>query len=160
MNRARIATIATLVGVSLAGTALLAQQAPEMKPILAGRKVEQAFKGQAEIEFASSSSKSGDTVVTTMKVKNLSNGPIARLKVDETWFDKSSQPVAGSSGMLEKMLEPGGVETLTIRTPWKAGMSGNSWQFSHANGSVKPRKVAKLDDANAAAQAKPAAKKK
>ena len=69
MNRARIAAIATLVGVSLAGSELVAQQAPEMKPILAGRKVEQAFKGQAEVEFTSSSSKSGDAVVTTMKVK-------------------------------------------------------------------------------------------
>jgi len=160
MNRARIATIATLVGVSLAGPALLAQQAPEMKPILAGRKVEQAFKGQAEVEFASSSTKSGDTVVTTMKLKNLSNGPIARLKVEETWFDKNQQPVAGSSGMLDKMLEPGAVDTLTIRTPWKAGMSGNSWQFSHANGSVKPHKVAKVEDANAAGPAKAGAKKK
>jgi hypothetical protein len=61
--------------------------------------------------------------------------------------------------MLEKMLEPGGIETLTIKTPWKAGMSGNSWQFSHANGTIKPRKVAKLEDTNAA-PAKATAKKK
>jgi len=159
MNRRRIAAIATLVGVSLAGPALVAQQAPEMKPILAGRKVEQAFKGQAEVEFSSSSTKAGDAVVTTMKVKNLSNGPIAHLKVDETWFDKNQQPMGGSSGILDKMLEPGAVETLTIRTPWKVGMNGNSWQFTHANGTVKPHKVAKLEEgkgepAKAAAPAK------
>ena len=161
MKRARIAAVATLVGVSLAGPAVLAQQAPEMRSVLAGRKVEQAFKGQAEVEFVSSSTKSGDSVVTTMKVKNLSNGPIARLKVDETWFDKNQQPVGGSTGILEKMLEPGAIDTLTIRTPWKAGMNGNSWQFSHANGPVKPHKVAKLDEPKpGAAAAKAPAKKK
>jgi hypothetical protein len=73
MKRARIAAVATLVGISLAGPALLAQQAPEMRSVLAGRKVEQAFKGQAEVEFASSSTKSGDSVVTTMKVKMTSS---------------------------------------------------------------------------------------
>jgi hypothetical protein len=36
-------------------------------------------------------------------------------------------------------------------------MKGNSWNFSHANGTVKPKKVAKLDESKAAA---PPAKKK
>jgi hypothetical protein len=150
----RFAVIAML----LAGTPLLAQKAPEMKPILAGKKVEQAFKGQAEIEFVSSSRKEGDIVVTTMKVKNLSAGPIGRLKVEETWFDKAQSPVATSQGVLDKMLEPGAVETLTIQTPWTAKMNGNSWQFSHANGTVKPHKVTKLDEPKGAAKA-PAKKK-
>jgi len=147
-----------LIAMLLAGTPLLAQKAPEMKPILAGKKVEQAFKGQAEVEFVSSSRKEGDIVVTTMKVKNLSAGPIGRLKVEETWFDKSQTPVATSQGILDKMLEPGAVDTLTIQTPWSAKMNGNSWQFSHANGTVKPHKVAKLDAAAGAAKA-PAKKK-
>ena len=150
----RFAVIAML----LAGTPLLAQKAPEMKPILAGKKVEQAFKGQAEVEFTSSSRKDGEVVVTTMKVKNLSAGPIGRLKVEETWFDKSQNPVATSQGVLEKMLEPGAVDTLTIQTPWSAKMNGNSWQFSHANGTVKPHKVAKLEEGKTAAKA-PAKKK-
>ena len=159
MTSTRIAVAATLLGASLTGPALLAQKAPEMHPILAGRKVEQAFKGQAEVEFTSSSRKEGEIVVTTMKVKNLSAGPIGRLKVEETWFDKSQNPVATSQGVLDKMLEPNAVETLTIQTPWSAKMNGNSWQFSHANGTVKPHKVAKLD-APAAAAAKAPAKKK
>jgi len=150
----RFAVIAML----LAGTPLLAQKAPEMHPILAGKKVEQAFKGQADVDFTSSSRKEGDIVVTTMKIKNNSAGPIGRLKVEETWFDKSQNPVASSASTLDKMIEPGAVETLTIQTPWSAKMNGNSWQFSHANGTVKPHKVAKLDTAPAAAKA-PAKKK-
>jgi hypothetical protein len=159
MIRTRIAVVAALVGVSVAGASLLAQKAPEMKSILAGKKVEQAFKGQADIEFVSSSRKDKDLVITTMKVKNLSAGPVSRLKVEETWFDKSQSPVATSQGILEKMLAPGAVDTLTIQTPWSAKMNGNSWQFSHANGTVKPHKVSKVEESKGPAKA-PAAKKK
>ncbi len=31
-------------------------------------------------------------IVTTIKIKNLSNGAIAGLKVDEFWYDKDGQP--------------------------------------------------------------------
>jgi hypothetical protein len=163
MNRARFAIVAALA-VTAAGTSVLAQnpapKAPEFKSILAGRKVEQAFKGQADIEFVPSSRKNGDTVVTMLKVKNLSAGPIARLRVQETWFDKGGGIVGGSEGSLEKMLEPGGTDTITIQTPWNAKMNGNSWNFSHANGTVKPRKVAALSEGKApAGGAKAPAKK-
>jgi hypothetical protein len=158
----RFAVVATLVGVSLAAleTTSLAQKAPEMKSILAGRKVEQAFKGQADVEFIPSSRKNGEIVVTTMKLRNLSGGPISRLKVEETWFDKGGSPVGSSNSVLPKMLEPGAVETLTIETPWSAKMNGNSWTFTHANGTVKPHKVAKFADAAPPAAKAPAAKKK
>ena len=158
MNRARIATLATLVGVSLAGPAL-AQQAPEMKPILAGRKVEPPIKGQAEIEFTQPTTKrNNDVVTTTVKVKNISTAPIARLTIAETWFDKGQQQVATSQGSLDKPLEPGAIDTVTIQTPWNPKMSGNSWNFTHANGTIKPRRVPALTDAKAAAA--PAAPKK
>ena len=147
MNRARIAVVATLVGVSLAGPSLLAQKAPEMKPILAGKKVDPPIKGQAEIEFLQPVTKrNGDVVTTTIKVKNVSAAPIARLSISETWFDKGQAQVASSQGALDKPLNPGAVDTVTIQTPWNAKMNGNSWQFSHANGTVKPKRVPKLED--------------
>ena len=155
MNRARIAVIATLVGVSLAGPSLVAQKAPEMKPLLAGKKVEPPIKGQAEIEFTTPATKrNGDVVTTNIKVKNVSAAPIARLSISETWFDKGQAQVASSSGSLDKPLNPGAVETVTIQTPWNAKMNGNSWQFSHANGTIKPKRVAKLDEPKAAAKKK------
>ena len=155
MNRARIAAIATLVGASLAGPALLAQQPPEMKPILAGRKVEPPIKGQAEIDFTQPSTKrNGDVVTTTVKVKNTSNAPIARLAITETWFDKSQQQVASSQGSLDKPLEPGAIDTVTIQTPWNAKMNGNSWTFVHANGTIKPRRVPALTETKVPAAAK------
>ena len=147
MNRTRIAVVATLVGLSLAGPSLLAQKAPEMKPILAGKKVDPPIKGQAEIEFLQPVTKrNGEIVTTNIKVKNVSAAPIARLSISETWFDKGQAQVASSQGALDKPLNPGAVDTVTIQTPWNAKMNGNSWQFSHANGTIKPKRVPKLED--------------
>ena len=166
MNRARFAIIAALAAVTVAGSNLLAQnpppKAPEFKSILANRKVEPPIKGQAEVDFMQPVTKrNGDVVTTMIKVKNTSSGPIARLTVAETWFDKGGAIVAGGQGSLEKILEPGAVDTVTIQTPWNAKMNGNSWNFTHPNGTIKPRRVPKLDDAKApaAAGAKPAGKK-
>jgi hypothetical protein len=164
MNRARFAIAAALACATVAGTQLLAQtaKAPEFKSILANRKVEPPIKGQAEVEFTQPVTKrNGDIVTTTIKVKNVSTGPIARLTVAETWFDKGQAIVGGGQGYLEKILNPGSVDTVTIQTPWNAKMSGNSWNFTHANGTVKPRRVAKIDETKgpAAPAAKPQAKK-
>ena len=154
----RFAVVATLVGVSLAGSSLLAQKAPEMKPLLAGKKVEPPIKGQAEIDFTTPVTKrNGDVVTTNIRVKNTSGAPIARLTIAETWFDKGQAQVASSQGSLDKPLNPGAVDTVTIQTPWNAKMNGNSWQFSHANGTVKPRRVPKVDDTSKGAAEKPAA---
>jgi hypothetical protein len=146
MNRARFAIVAALATV--AGTHLLAQtpKAPEFKSVLANRKVEPPIKGQAEVEFMQPVSKrNGEVVTTLVRVKNVSQGPIARLTISETWFDGQTQ-VAASQGALDKILAPGAVDTVTIQTPWNARMKGNSWNFSHANGTVKPRKVPKIDE--------------
>jgi len=154
----RFAVAATLVGVSFTVPSLaLAQKAPEMKSILAGKKVDPPIKGQAEIDFLTPVTKrNGDVVVTNIKVKNTSLAPIARLSISETWFDKGQAQVASSSGSLDKPLNPGAVDTVTIQTPWSAKMNGNSWQFSHANGTIKPRRVAKLDDTSKGAKEPPA----
>ena len=161
MNRARFAIVAALAGATLAGSHLLAQtaKAPEFKSILANRKVEPPFKGQADVEFSASSKRNGDVVTTTMRVKNLSSGPIQHLTVAETWFDKANNIVAGGQGSLDKMLAPGAVDTLTIQTQWNAKMNGNGWAFTHANGTVRPKKVAAIADTKPAAGAKATAKK-
>ncbi len=158
------AVVAALVGVGIAGApgSLMAQQAPEFKQVLAGKKVEPPLKGQADVEYTQPvTKKNGDNVVTTLKVKNMSAAPLARLKIAETWFDKGGNIVGGGEATLDKPLGVGAVETITIQTPWSAKMNGNGYNFSHANGTVKPKRVSKLDDPAkaAAAPAKPAAKK-
>jgi hypothetical protein len=143
--------VAALVGLGVAVAPVSAQKAPEFKQVLAGKKVEPPFKGQAEVEFTSTSKKNGDNVVTTMRVKNMASAPLARLKVAETWFDAKGNVVVSSEGSLDKPLPAGGVDTLTITTPWNSKMNGNSWNFSHANGTVKPKKVKSIEDPKAAA---------
>jgi len=162
MTRARLAIMTALVGGCVAGVPgyLLAQTAPEFHTVLAGKKIEPPFKGQADLEYVQPvTKKDGDSVVTTIKVRNVSPGPLARLKVGETWFDKGGQIVGAGETTLDKPLASNAVETIVIRTPWSAKMNGNGFNFSHANGTVKPKRVTKIDDPAKAAAAKPPAKK-
>jgi hypothetical protein len=144
MNRARFAIVAALAGAGIASASgnLVAQKAPEFHSVLAGKKVEPPFKGQADVEYTQpGTKKNGDNVVTTLKVKNMAAGPIARLKITETWFDKAGQIVGAGETTLEKPLAIGAVETITIQTPWSAKMNGNGYNFTHANGTVKPKRL-------------------
>jgi hypothetical protein len=150
MIRARYVAAATLVGAScfVGGTAI-AQQAPAMKSVLAGKKFTPPVKGTAEIQLAQPVTKrEKDTVVTTIKVKNVSTAPIARLTVAETWYDAKGGVVTGGRAAINGLLQPGEIGTLKIETPFNAGMKSNNWNFSHANGDVKAKKVAKLEDAD------------
>ena len=51
--------------------------------------------------------------------------------------------MTGGKGVVTR-LEPGEVQTVKIETPYNAKMSANNYNFSHANGTVKPHNVAKL----------------
>ena len=69
-----------------------------------------------------------------------------------------NQLVSGGKGFINGLLQPGEVKTIEIQTPYDAKMNANSWNFSHANGPVKPHQVKALDDPNAATKKEPAAK--
>lgn len=148
MTRARVAFAATLVTASLAGAVLVAQtvQAPELTPILAGRKFTAPVKGQADVEYtAPKTARKGDQVITTIMVRNISQAPIARLRIDEVWYEKGGSVLTAGRGVINGVLQPQEIQTVTIDTPWKAGMNSNNYQFSHANGTVKPHRVQKLE---------------
>ena len=149
MIRARFAVAATLVGTTLYAGAALAQgttQAPPMTSVLAGKKFAPPVKGEALVEFTQPVTKRvKENVETTIRVRNLSQAPIARLQITETWYDKGGAIVTGGKGSINGLLQPGEVQVITIETPYNAKMNGNQFNFSHANGSVKPAKVAKLE---------------
>jgi len=104
------------------------------------------IRGQAELGFMTPVSKRvGKEIVTVIKVKNLSNtGSIAGLKVDEYWYDKAGDPVSGDTFRYRKPLMPGEVIEVTLRTPVNEKMDRNSYQFAHANGEIKTKKVSKF----------------
>jgi hypothetical protein len=164
MNRARLTFAATLVGASLVATAVFAQtpSAPPMTSVLAGKKFTPPFKGQADLDFSGPVTKNIKGMVTTVfQVKNNMNAPLVRLTIDETWYDAAGALVTGGKGVVNR-LEPGEIGTVTIETPFNPKMKANNYNFSHANGTIKPHKVAKLVAPDAAKEpaAKPAAAKK
>ncbi len=164
MTRARHAFAATLVAASfLASTALAqaAQTPPPMTSVLAGKKFTPPIRGQADVEFVKKAPKrEKEMVVTVFTVKNLSSAPIPRLTIDETWYDKGGQIVGGGKGVINGLLQPGEIKTITIETPFNAKMASNNYVFSHANGQVKPHAVKSLEDPNAKPATKPPAAKK
>jgi hypothetical protein len=164
MTRARFVAAATFAGASLLCGAAFAQQAAPMKSILAGKKFTPPLKGTAEIALLSPVTKrEKDMVVTTIKVKNLSNAPVARLTCDETWYDAKGAVVTGGKGFINGLLQPGEVGEIRIETPFIAGMKANNFNFTHPNGTVKAKKVAKFEgesDAKEPAAKTASAKKK
>jgi hypothetical protein len=163
MNRARFVFAAALVGAGLAGP-VLAQtpQAPPLTPLFAGRNIKPPFKGNAAVDFAKPArSRDKDMVIEKIQVKNMSSGPIARLTIDETWYDKAGATIGGGKGVLNGLLQPGEVQTITVASPYNAKMSANQYRFSHANGGVTPHQVNTFEGDSAAkpAAAKPAKKK-
>lgn len=104
------------------------------------------LKGTAELAITQPSTKVvGKEVVTTMKVRNLSKQSIAGLRVEEYWYDKAGNPAPGGSRKLNRPLAPDAVILLELRTPRTAGMERNSYQFTHQNGKVNTRVVAKIE---------------
>jgi hypothetical protein len=170
MIRARSAFAATLitlgvVGMTLAGsnaTAGLGRldatpeangqssgsgQAQPFKPILGGKKFTAPVKGLAEVQYLKPVTKREKSlIVTRISVKNVSNGPIARLTIDETWYGKDGQTVTGGKGFINGMLQPGEIKTVEIQTTPDPRMYQNNYNFSHANGTVKPHPVKAFED--------------
>jgi hypothetical protein len=102
-------------------------------------------RGQAELGYLKPVTKrAGSEIVTVIKVKNLANGPIAGLKVDEFWYDKAGDPVTGDTFRYKKLMMPGEVIDVTLRTPVNPKMDRNSYNFSHANGTIKTTLMPKL----------------
>ena len=148
MYRARVAVAATFVVSTLGAGWMLAQTTtpPPMTSVLAGKKFTPPIRGEALVEFtAPQTRRVKDMVVTRIRVKNASVAPIPRLTIDETWYDKSTAVLTGGKGVIAGLLQPGEVKEIVIETPFKAGMTSNNYTFTHANGTVKPQRVDKLD---------------
>ncbi len=158
MTRPRFTVAAAFAGTLVAAAAFAqATQAPPMTSVLAGKKFTPPVKGEALVEFTQPMTKAvpgKNMVLTTIKVRNSSAAPIARLMVTETWYDKGGGVIASSRGVINGLLQAGEIQTISIETPYSAKMSSNNWNFAHANGNVKPAKVRTLEAPKEAAPAK------
>jgi hypothetical protein len=146
-----------LAGVTLVATVASAEQAkPAVSPPAsttqkpndesATKKLVPPVRGEATIGYLKPVSKrEGNMIVTTIKIKNLSNGAIAGLKVDEFWYDKAGDPVTGSQPFRwRKPLQPGEVIDVVLKVPTNPKMDRNQYKFEHANGTIKTQLLPKL----------------
>jgi hypothetical protein len=149
MNRAVLAAVAAVaVWTGAAGAPVLAAQAAQGsdQQAPARPKFVRPVKGVAEIGYLKPVVKvEGNEVVTTIKIKNLSNGAIAGLRVDEFWYDKSGAMLPGDTQRVRQPILPGEVVTITLRTPKNPKMDRNTYQFSHANGTIKAKILPKME---------------
>ena len=83
-------------------------------------------------------------IVTTMKVKNTSKGSIALLSVEEVWYNTKREIATNGSFRNRALLNPGEVIEFKLVSPNKPNLYTNQFLFKHANGTVKPTRVAKL----------------
>ena len=154
MNRVHFAVAATLISTTMFAGVGAAQST--LTPILAGKKIVPPIKGEALVELTQPVTKpipSKNIVQTTVKVKNASAGPIARLVFVETWYDAGGQVISGGRSAINGLLQPGEIQTMTIETPFNSKMKSNQFNFTQSNGTVKATKVKSLDDPAAAAPA-------
>jgi hypothetical protein len=159
MKRHALGLTVTLVcGVVLASSAFAqarpGAQAPATKaaPVAAApapaapAKFSKMFKGTADIEIIKGVPKRiGPDIVTVLKLKNMSPGPISLLKVDEYWYDHNRQVVSGDSQAYRKPFQPGEIIEITMKSPVKPDLYQNQFALSHANGQVKVKAVKKFE---------------
>lgn len=150
MRRSAVFASAALLSLFLAPAAFAQKPTPatpKANEPAAPAKWVVPIKGKANVEFINTQpKKEGDELVTVLKVKNTSSGPIALLRVDEYWYDKGNQTVSAGSARDTKPLMPGEVIELTIRCPYSKDINTNQFMFSHANGTVVPKPVKKFSD--------------
>ena len=125
--------------------AAFAQTAKPTTPPAAPAKWVTPIKGIANVEFVQAQPKKiGDEIVTTMKVKNVSDGAIALLKIDEYWYNKQREQVGACTQRVRQPINPSQIVDVEVRCPYRSDIDTNQLMFSHANGAIKPKSVKKF----------------
>jgi hypothetical protein len=121
-----------------------AAQAPAAKPRLSApvRGIAQLGYTKPVVKPAKIGGK--EFIVTTIQVKNMADGAIAGLRVEEFWYNKAGDAITGDEYRHPKPLQPGEIVTVTLETPRQAGMDRNQYSFKHANGEIRASLQPKL----------------
>lgn len=110
-----------------------------------------AIRGEALLGYTTPDTNVIDQkeVITTIRVQNLATtGAIAGLRIDEFWWDPDDNPVGGATARIRQPLGPGEVIDVELRTAYvgRDQMSRNSYNFSHANGTINPVVLDEIED--------------
>ena len=155
-RRVTVSVLALLFSAAASGPLYSqSQSATQAKPTTGSTPAAPAkwvppLKGEGTIEVIKGKPRRvGADMVTTLKIKNTSKGPLALLMVDEYWY--SSNPavkdsISGDTQRYKGLVAPGQVIELTTKSPYRADMSRNLFMFRHANGTIKAKQVEKFAD--------------
>ena len=89
----------------------------------------------------------GGEMVTTFRVKNISNGALAGFKVDEFWYDDNGDTVTGGSFRMRRPFLKDQIVDVEIRIPRSARMARSNYEFSHQNGVVEANLFDEMEEA-------------
>jgi hypothetical protein len=130
--------VAIALGVGLSASSVVAgQDAP--------RKLVAPVRGEAVVEVTAPDTKIGATdIVTKIRVKNVSKGPIAGFRITETWY-KGQDALAGDVYRHPRPIQMDEVIEATLTVPRSRVVGArNRYDFTHANGSIKANSVKTL----------------
>jgi hypothetical protein len=150
MNRHVFAPAATFLVAIFSATTVYAQAAkaappPPPEPAKPAAWVK-LHKGPATIDVIQGPARRiGNEMVTVLKVKNTSPGPLGLFKAEEFWYNTKMQMVSGDSpAAIKTPINPGDVVEITFRAPVQPDLYRSSYGFKHANGDVKATSVKKF----------------
>ena len=144
--------VALLMSAALAATVSgqtpASQSAKPSTPAAVPAKLMPPMKGEGTIESIKGTPRRlGNDMVTTLKVRNTSKGPLALLTVDEYWYPAATgQVISGDTQRHRALLQPGEVVELTMKSPYRADMARSQYDFKHAHGDLKAKVVTKFAD--------------
>ena len=138
-----VAVVGALLLVSTVTAAFAKVPAAEAQQPPPVTKFITPLKGQVVVEFTEPQARAeGNMIITRIKVKNVSKGPIAGFKVDEYWYNAKREAVSGAQTFrLLKPMMPGDIVEVVLKSPKTPDMARSQRVFGHANGTVKPTKV-------------------
>jgi hypothetical protein len=148
MHRFTITALAAAV-MSVAAISGMATSARAQTPPAPAeaKKLVPPLRGTAQIGYLKPDvQRTKDMVITKITLKNLSNAPVAGLRVEEFWYDKAGNTLPSDAQRVRQPLQPGQVVTVELRTPFSSSMNSNKYNFVHANGDVKAVLLKKIDE--------------
>jgi hypothetical protein len=130
-----------------AAKATAATPAAAPAPAVAKARMTTPVKGTAYVEVIQGAPKKvGADMVTVSKVKNVSNGPIAGLRIDEYWYNQKLVQVTGDTQRVRAPVAPGEIIEITTKSPIKPDLYKSTLMFNHANGKVTAKGVKKFTE--------------
>jgi hypothetical protein len=138
MMRLGSLVVAIALGAGLSASSVVAgQDAP--------RKLVAPVRGEAVVEVTPPDTKIGATeIVTRIRMKNVSKGPIAGLRITETWY-KGQEALAGDVYRHPRPIQVDEVIEATLTVPRNRVVGArNRYDFAHANGTIKANAVKTL----------------